>query len=175
MCIRDSVQPAQPQPAEEPAAWCDVHADAGAAEPFSWPELDGAATPPSSGGWTWVNAWATWCKPCLEEMPRLAEWEVKLQREVGPGAIRYLSLDATAAAVERFDAANPALAAIAGDLRIADAAQMDPWVEGLGLEPSSAALPVHVFIDAGGRVRCVTMGGISEGGYATVRGVLSAL
>jgi len=173
-----AVAPVTERPAEDPAAWCDVYADAESAADapvFSWPELDGKAAPAKGSGWTWVNAWATWCKPCIEEMPRLAKWEKQLQGEVGQGSVRYLSLDATAAVVEKFNEAKPALAAIAGDLRIVDEAQMDPWVEGLGLEPAAAALPVHVFLDAQEKVRCVYMGGISEGEYATVKGILSAL
>jgi len=176
-----AVAPVKARPAEHPAAWCDVYADAESAEDaenikaFSWPELDGQPAPTKGSGWTWVNAWATWCKPCIEEMPRLAKWEQQLQGEVGPGSVRYLSLDATAEVVAKFKAAKPELGAIAGDLRITDEAQMDPWVESLGLEPAAAALPVHVFLDAQEKVRCVYMGGISEGEYATIKGLLTSL
>lgn len=40
---------------------------------FSLPDLDGAAQTPATlvGAPTVVNVWASWCRPCLEELPRL--------------------------------------------------------------------------------------------------------
>lgn len=39
------------------------------------PDLEGRPTGPAdfSGDWVVVNYWATWCKPCREEMPALDE------------------------------------------------------------------------------------------------------
>ncbi len=34
----------------------------------------GAAAPEKAKGWTWINVWATWCKPCVEEMNVLNRW-----------------------------------------------------------------------------------------------------
>ena len=33
-------------------------------------EQDGGASP-SASAWTWLNLWATWCTPCVEEMDLL--------------------------------------------------------------------------------------------------------
>jgi len=156
------------RPAEDPAAWCDLHATAETAEPFAWPKLDSPA-PAAGAGWTWVNAWATWCKPCIEEMPRLVEWAPKLQAEVGPGRLHFLSLDATAKEVADFHAANPSLPT---GVRIESADLMNDWVEGLGLTPAAAVLPMQLFLDDQRRLRCAYMGRIEPGDYATVARVL---
>ncbi|MFT4997247.1 MAG: thiol-disulfide isomerase/thioredoxin, partial [Flavobacteriales bacterium] len=28
----------------------------------------------AKGKWTYINYWATWCKPCIEEIPELNEF-----------------------------------------------------------------------------------------------------
>jgi thiol-disulfide isomerase/thioredoxin len=160
----------QETPAETPLEWCDRFPATEGAAAFEWPKLDGAEPPARGEGWTWINAWATWCKPCIEEMPRLAEWEGKLQDEVEAGEVHFLSLDATAEVVSKFQKAHPDLPT---GVRIADASLMNDWVTSLGLEASAAALPIHIFLDAEGRTRCVYMGGVEASDYATVKAVLT--
>src|SRR5262249_27523253 len=58
---------------------CDL-APEGASKPFVWPELADPAPPLAAGArYRWVNVWATWCKPCIEELPLLtktfADWK----------------------------------------------------------------------------------------------------
>lgn len=56
--------------------------------------LDGSSTPVASlrGDWVFVNYWAEWCKPCLEEIPELNDLhaDVKGARVIG---INFDALD----------------------------------------------------------------------------------
>ena len=156
--------------AEAPETWCDLYAKPGERKPFVWPELDGEK-PPAGGEWTWVNAWATWCKPCIAEMPMLVAWQSKLQSEVGEGGLRFLSLDAGAAEVQRFAAANPELPL---GPRIADAETMEPWLAENGVDGAGAVLPIHFLLDARQEIACVYMSAIGEGDYLTVKSILGA-
>ena len=37
-------------------------------------------------GWRWVNLWATWCTPCVEEMALLRQWRDGFARDGAPVA-----------------------------------------------------------------------------------------
>ena len=60
------------------AGFCDKH------WPGSGPDVKPFGAGPAAraldskanhaGKWRWINFWATWCKPCLEEMPMLGRW-----------------------------------------------------------------------------------------------------
>ncbi len=90
-----------------------------------------------------VNLWATWCAPCVQEMPTLAKLA---QASVGqPLAVVPISLDNAS------DAAN-AQAFIAKRAPLpfySDTKYALPF----GFKPSVASLPTTILIDAAGNVR----------------------
>ena len=48
------------------------------------------------------------------------------------------------------------------------------WLVALGL-PANAVLPIHLFVDAAGRLRCVRMGGVGAEDYAGVEAVIGSI
>ncbi len=152
------------------AGFCDVHADAGTAKPMLFPALDGAKTPAPAAGWRWVNVWATWCKPCIEELPMLAKWRAKFASDHLPLEVMFLSVDAAGADVEAFRKTHPE--APEGP-RIGDASGLGPWLQSIGLDEGSV-LPIHLFVDGEQKIRCVRMGAVGERDYDTVRGLVQA-
>lgn len=150
---------------EEPAAFCDQWVDAASAKPFALPELAAPApASPKGTNWRWVNVWATWCKPCVEELPRLASWEERFEKDGVSIDMVYLSVDEDDEVVETFRSKHPGTPQT---LRIADADQSPDWLVSLGLD-ENAALPVHLFVDPQNRVRCVRTGGVSDHDYPTI-------
>ena len=92
-----------------------------------------------------LNFWATWCEPCVEEMPALAQLA---QREQASGlrvvAVNFREAEAT---VRRFVASKSLALPVALDAEGATAKLFDAHV-----------FPSTVAIDAAGRVRFVVMG-----------------
>ena len=81
---------ATPPPEVSLNEFCDVRPSE-EVRPFAWPELESPGDT-ATHGWGWVNVWATWCAPCIEEMPRIAAWEERLRKDIGPGDVVFLSL-----------------------------------------------------------------------------------
>jgi thiol-disulfide isomerase/thioredoxin len=161
---------AQADPRFAPDQFCENwQADGGPA--FSFPPLAGDAAAPASGPVRWVNVWATWCKPCIEEFPRIADWKAKLDATGHPTEVVFVSVDGADVDLGEFTKTHPE---VADTLRISDPEQLSSWLVALGL-PANAVLPIHLFVDAAGRLRCVRMGGVGAEDYAGVEAVIGSI
>jgi len=151
--------------AVDTAAFCDVQFDAGKGPKLKVPKLVGGTLAESAPTWRWINIWATWCKPCVEEMPRLAKWREKLG---GKFELAFVSVDENEADLEAFRKENPGTPA---SPRLAEPAKQADWYVSLGLD-GGAPVPIHVFVDATGRVRCARAGGVREQDFAAIEKLL---
>lgn len=149
--------------------FCEPWTEAGDAKPFTYPGL--SAGEAVSGKRRWVNVWATWCAPCIEELPRLTRWKADLAEDGVTTDLVLLSVDGDAEAVAAFAQKH---AEVSGTLEIENAELMGPWLESLGLSHSSV-LPIHFFVDAEDKIRCVRMAGVSETDYEAVKQVLQRI
>jgi thiol-disulfide isomerase/thioredoxin len=138
-------------------AFCDVYNKGDTGPAFAFPALaDGGAAPSvPAGSWHWINVWATWCKPCLEELPRLVAWRGQLG---APIALAFVSIDEKPDAVTAFRAAHPDTPA---SLRLPDAAARTGWWKALGLD-GDPPIPINIFVTPAGKVRCVRAGAIRD-------------
>lgn len=162
---------ARPEKAVTAAEFCDVAApSAQAAPPLGMPALAGGAAAPAKGNWRWINVWATWCKPCIEEMPHLSAWH----KDLGAKGVRFdlvfVSVDDSDDLVTKFRERHPDTPP---SLRLADPDALPKWLSAIGLG-ESAPIPVHVFVDPDDRVRCVRAGGVKEKDLPAVRSILGA-
>jgi thiol-disulfide isomerase/thioredoxin len=93
-----------------------------------------------------VNVWATWCAPCIEEMPYLA----KLKREYGPQGLRLVLVSADfneqAEAAAEF-LAEQNIEAVA----LIKAEKDEAFIEGLHPE-WGGALPASLLYDGKGKL-----------------------
>ncbi|MEE9382264.1 MAG: hypothetical protein V3V08_02480 [Nannocystaceae bacterium] len=133
-----------------------------------FPPLGEDGEAPSNTAAMWINAWASWCAPCLEEFPTLAKFEKRLAQDGVNMRFIYLSLDTEAAPLDRLRAREPNTPTT---LRIRDEQALDPWLASLGLR-ASTMLPFHVFTRTGGNVSCIRTGTVSNRHYATIKKLL---
>lgn len=151
--------------------FCDIQPTGDDAPLLQLPPLaDEPASKPT--GWRWLNVWATWCGPCVEELPLLGRWETSLRAGGTDVDLQLLTFDAEAVAVERFVKKHPELSPLLdGGMRIRSTEDIGPWLATLGLPPSSA-IPLHVFADPQGRVRCIRSSAIGSHDERTVAALL---
>ena len=150
-------------------AFCDLHVAGDNGPSLAFPPLAMGAPPAAQPGhWRWLNIWATWCKPCVEEMPRLARWQSKLGAAGRKVDLAFVSVDEKDADVAAFREAH---ADAPASVRLADPAKQTQWFTQLGLDAGSP-IPIHVFVSPAGHIRCVRAGGVREQDYAAIEALL---
>jgi thiol-disulfide isomerase/thioredoxin len=151
-------------PAASPATFCELHATEAQATTFHWPALAAGSTAPAAPTtWRWVNLWATWCKPCIEEMPRLAAWRDRLAAAGKRVELTFVSIDDSDEEVEAYRKLHPETPP---SIRISGAAERAAWLKTFGLD--DGAIPIHLFVSATNRLRCARAGGIRDKDYAVI-------
>lgn len=133
---------------------CDVAPEPGQ-RPFSWPPIPNAILR-SNASYRWMNVWATWCKPCVEELPLLkSTFDAWLQKGHAV-ELTLMSVDADPQAARAFIDARPQLPA---SLQIAYPDRTGRWLGENGLD-TGAAIPVHFILDANSKLVCARAGAV---------------
>lgn len=158
----------QAKKSADEAELCDVRKGDSAPD-FVYPELMGTAPMQQSAGYRWINVWATWCPPCVEELPLLGRMRDQLQKEGSAVELSLLSVDQTAEVVSKFASAHPEVRA---SLQIKDAAALETWLPKIGLD-SGATLPIHLFVDPRGKVRCARTGALRESDLPLIKKLIA--
>lgn len=146
--------------------------------PLAWPALPIRVAPgedappaivPTGPGWTWVNLWASWCPPCVDELPILARWQAELG---GPDAFRLvlISLEEEPDALPAWLAAGKA-PGVAATYHLPEGDGRTHLLAALGV-PKTATLPIQIALDPEGRVRCVRVESVEAAQFETVRRVI---
>jgi thiol-disulfide isomerase/thioredoxin len=147
--------------------FCDTLNDGPQAPKVTWPQMDQPA--PAPGTPLWISLWATWCGPCIEEMPRQVTWTSEFKQAGLSMALHYVSVDDTPDIVAKFARENPQFPVGA---RMTDPKEVERLGTFFGAGPA-VAIPIHVFTDGEQRIRCVRAGGVGDGHRGIVRQLLS--
>lgn len=158
---------ADPSTRKKPEEFCDAFAPAAKATRFVPPPLATGALP-SGKKPRWINLWATWCRPCIEEMPLLLRWQADLGKEGLAYDLQFLSVDADDASIDAFRKKQPGTPTTA---RLASTEALPDLLTSIGLD-QNAPIPIQIFLDESDRVRCVRTGAIGDRDLDVVRDVL---
>ena len=156
--------------------WCDVYFEPGKGPRLALPQLDdarvgGAVAGPTPGdGWTWINLWATWCGPCLREMPLITRWMETLGHDGIGVKLWFVSIDEEPETLHSFLRERPDVTPYNSTHLVSQDA-LHPFLSSLGLKPDTG-IPVNVLVGSDGLVRCVRTGSINDGHYPTIRAFL---
>ena len=94
----------------------------------------------------------------------LSEWRDKMGGEGVSMSLEFLSVDEDLETLGTFLKAN---AYLKNNLHLKDPEALAPWLAQLGLD-EGAGLPIHIFTDARGAIRCVRAAAISDSHYPTI-------
>jgi thiol-disulfide isomerase/thioredoxin len=127
------------------------------------------AAPGAGKRWTYVNLWATWCQPCIQEMGLFARWSEAFRKEGVPVDFQLVSIDAPDAADALAERVRKGLPGTVRWLRGDD--DLGPLLDSLGVE-RTAAIPIHAVVDPEGMLRCVRVGAIHSEDYPAVKALV---
>lgn len=133
------------------------------------PGIKDDATPAKAGAWRWVNLWATWCAPCIEEMGLLERWKTSLTADGVNIDFELWSLDDEEAALTGW-LQKHSLPGRPRWLRGQD--ELGPFLEGLGADQGSA-IPIHALVDGSGNLRCLRVGAVHDEDYGAIKAMLT--
>lgn len=121
------------------------------------------------GAWKWVNLWATWCQPCVEEMGLLARWKDSLAKD---GVALNLELWSVDEEEEKLTGwlQKSSMPGRVRWLRSVD--DLGPALESLGTDKNSA-IPIHALIDGNGNLRCLRVGSVHDEDYGAIKSMLT--
>jgi len=126
------------------------------------PKVEGGSG--TAKGWRWVNFWATWCAPCLEEMPMLGKWRDALNKEGVAFDLELWSVDEDEAKLrERVAQGLPAPVTW-----VESPEALSAYLGKLGMNPDSM-LPVQMLVDPKDNLRCVRVGSVHDNDWGTVK------
>ncbi|MBI5549780.1 MAG: TlpA family protein disulfide reductase [Deltaproteobacteria bacterium] len=153
-------------------AFCEKTWDEGKGPRVALPalrQLETEKQSPAERSWRWVNVWATWCAPCVEEMGLLGKWREALAREGLPVAFELLSIDEPDAELALRALLKKKLPGPVKWVRATD--DVAPWFEAIGVS-RDAAIPIHALFSPDGRLRCVRVGALHAQDYGAVRALI---
>ena len=123
-----------------------------------------------NAGWTWVNLWATWCRPCVEELALLDRWQKALADDGLPIAVELWSVDDGEADLAGWLKKHP----MPGTVKWLKGGAADlPAVLGAMQAPTTSPIPVHALVDRQGKLRCVRVGAVHDEDYAAIKAIIA--
>jgi peroxiredoxin len=110
------------------------------------------------GKWVLINFWASWCAPCMDELPLL----VDAQKRYGMHGLQILG-----PALDDAESVAPVIARLGINYPVsADFSGADTAMQAFGNEKS--ALPYSVLIDPQGRIDKLMLGALKPGDLDTL-------
>jgi thiol-disulfide isomerase/thioredoxin len=125
---------------------------------------------PLSTQYTWVNFWAAWCVPCKEEIPRLLDWEKKLNAAGVSFRVVFVSLDDDERQLTAFLGQQPTTG-LRRTYWLEEGNRRTDWLTKVSMKPDME-LPAHLLVDAAAKVRCKVQGAIEDSDYSQLLGLL---